>query len=63
MRIVACGPSKHSINQVAHEIVVREYRFDPISTLGKENCTVGALRARATHVDTSVKSTLGLKPR
>jgi predicted TIM-barrel fold metal-dependent hydrolase len=50
------------INKVTHKNVMREYSFDPISKLGRENCTVGALRAKATHVDTSVKSTPGLKP-
>jgi predicted TIM-barrel fold metal-dependent hydrolase len=50
------------INKVTHENVMREYRFDPIAMLGRENCTVGALRAKATHVDTSLKSTPGLKP-
>lgn len=50
------------INKVTHENVMREYSFDPISLIGRENCTVGALRAQATHVDTTVKSTPGLKP-
>lgn len=50
------------INKVTHENVMREYNFDPISILGRENCTVGALRKQAAHVDTSVKSTPGLKP-
>ncbi|MFV8817960.1 amidohydrolase family protein [Haliea sp. E17] len=50
------------INKITHENVMREYSFDPISILGRENCTVGALRAQAAHVDTSVKSTSGLKP-
>ncbi len=50
------------INKVTHENVMREYNFDPISILGRENCTVGALRKQAAHVDTSEKSTPGLKP-
>ncbi len=50
------------INKITHENVMREYSFDPISQLGRENCTVGALRAQATHVDTSVKSAAGLNP-
>ncbi len=50
------------INKVTHENVMRLYNFDPISKLGRENCTVGALRAQAAHVDTSVKATPGLNP-
>ena len=41
---------------------MREYNFDPIAILGRENCTVGALRAQAADVDTAVKSTPGYKP-
>lgn len=50
------------VDKVTHKNVMREYSFDPISLLGRENCTVGALRAQAAHVDTSVRSTPGLKP-
>lgn len=50
------------INKVTHENVMREYQFDPISILGRENCTVGALREQAKDVDTTVKSTPGYKP-
>lgn len=50
------------IHKVTHENVMRLYSFDPISKLGRENCTVGALRAQASHVDTTLKATPGLKP-
>ena len=40
---------------------MREFRWDPFAVLGRENCTVGALRAKATQVDTSPKSRGGLK--
>ncbi len=50
------------INKVTHENVMRLYSFDPISMLGRENCTVGALRAQARDVDITVKATPGLKP-
>ena len=53
---------EHVINKVTHENVIREYSFDPLAILGRENCTVGALRAQATHVDTTPKATPGLKP-
>ena len=38
------------INKVTHENVMREYSYDPFLILGRENCTVKALRAQATHV-------------
>jgi|SRR5690554_3836374 len=47
------------INKITHENVMREFSFDPISKLGRENCTVGALRAQATHVDTAPRANLG----
>lgn len=50
------------INKVTHENAMRAYSFDPISILGRENCTVGALRAQAKDVDTTVRSTPGYKP-
>lgn len=50
------------INKITHENVMREYNFDPISILGRENCTVAALRAKATHVDTAERATPGLNP-
>jgi hypothetical protein len=30
---------------------MRHYRFDPFAKVAKEECTVGALRARAADVD------------
>ncbi len=48
------------INKVSHANVMREYNYDPFSILGgRANCTVGALRAKATHVDTSIRANLG----
>ncbi len=37
---------------------MREFSYDPFSILGRENCTVGALRAQAKHV--SVEPMLGM---
>ena len=48
-----------TINQITHLNAMREYSYDPFSLLGRENCTVGALRAKATHVDVSPRSNLG----
>jgi predicted TIM-barrel fold metal-dependent hydrolase len=44
------------INKISHQNVFRFYGIDPVAKLGRENCTVAALRSRATHVDVSVKS-------
>ena len=33
---------------------MRLYKYDPFSVLGKENCTVGALRAQAEGWDVSI---------
>jgi predicted TIM-barrel fold metal-dependent hydrolase len=52
------------INKVTHQNAMREFSFDPISTLGRENCTVGALRqqAAAAGVDTQPASMGGANP-
>jgi predicted TIM-barrel fold metal-dependent hydrolase len=50
---------KQSIDKVTHQNAMRHYSFDPISILGRENCTVGALRKQAAHVDTTPKAGQG----
>jgi len=50
---------KELIDKVTHLNVMREFNFDPFSILGRENCTVGALRAKATHVNTKPLAGLG----
>lgn len=47
------------IDKISHGNAMREFRYDPIALLGRENCTVGALRAKATHVDTRAVAGLG----
>lgn len=47
------------IAKITHGNAMREFRYDPISLLGRENCTVGALRARAGHIDTRAVAGLG----
>ena len=37
---------------------MREFSYDPFPLLGRENCTVGALRAQATHVN--IEPALGM---
>jgi predicted TIM-barrel fold metal-dependent hydrolase len=53
---------REEIDKITHLNTMREFRWDPLSILGRENCTVGALRAKATHVDTRPLSKAGLKP-
>jgi predicted TIM-barrel fold metal-dependent hydrolase len=53
------GLSKQTIDNITHLNVMREYNYDPFSLLGRENCTVGALRAQAGHVDITPREGLG----
>jgi hypothetical protein len=46
------------INKITHLNATREFSYDPFAVLGREQCTVGALRAQATHV--SIEPALGL---
>ena len=46
------------INKIGHQNAMREFSYDPFAILGRENCTVGALRAQARHV--SVEPMLGM---
>ena len=52
------GLSDEEINKVTHLNAIKYFNFDPIALLGRENCTVGALRERAKQagVDTREKS-------
>jgi predicted TIM-barrel fold metal-dependent hydrolase len=43
------------INAITHENAMRAYNFEPFKHKPKAECTVAALRAQATHVDTTVK--------
>lgn len=50
---------RETIDKITHGNAMREFRYDPFPILGRENCTVGALRARARHVDTRPVAGLG----
>jgi len=50
---------KEMIDKVTHLNAMREFSFDPFAIHGRENCTVGALRAQATHVSTEPALGLG----
>ena len=55
---------RETVDQISHLNAMREYSYDPFAVLGgKANCTVGALRAQAAHVDVSPREGLGgLRP-
>ncbi len=44
------------INKISHENVFRFYEINPFEQLGKENCTVAALRELGKDVDVSIQS-------
>jgi len=50
------GMSDRLIDKITHRNAMEFFNFDPFAILGRENCTVAALRAKATGVDTSVRS-------
>ncbi len=47
------------IDLITHKNAMRCYNFDPFKHLKREECTVGALRAKAKHVDLSYTETKG----
>jgi len=53
------GMPREVVDKVTHANAMREYSYDPFSSLGRENCTVGALRAKATHVNVEPRYNLG----
>jgi predicted TIM-barrel fold metal-dependent hydrolase len=50
------GIPDDEVDKMTHLNAMRAYQFDPFSIRPKEQCTVGALRAEAFDVDTSVRS-------
>jgi predicted TIM-barrel fold metal-dependent hydrolase len=44
------------IDKITHENALRWYGYEPFSDIPKQEATVGALRAHATDVDTSIRS-------
>ena len=50
------GVSDAEIDAITHENAIRLFHYDPFSVIPKEQATVGALRAKATGVDTSPRS-------
>jgi hypothetical protein len=52
----ASNCSDEDIDKITHANAMRLYNYDPFSVLGKENCTVGALRRQAEGWDISIKA-------
>jgi len=50
--------SDHDVDRMTHINAMRHFHYDPLTALGgRENCTVGALRAKAAGHDVSIRST------
>ncbi|MGE0383287.1 MAG: amidohydrolase family protein [Gammaproteobacteria bacterium] len=60
----AAGCTDEEIEKITHLTAMRALNVDPIARLGgRANCTVGALRAKATHVDlTELRNVGGIPP-
>ncbi len=51
------GVSDHDIDRITHLNAMHHFSFDPFSVMAREDCTVGALRARAAGHDVSIRAT------
>jgi hypothetical protein len=49
-----------TIDKITHINAMREFSYDPISLLGREACTVGALKAKAAAVPVNTAPILGM---
>ena len=56
------GLPKQEIDQITHLNAMKHFQYDPFSVIPREQCTVGALREQAKHVDVSFQSGGGGKP-
>jgi predicted TIM-barrel fold metal-dependent hydrolase len=56
------GVPDDEIRKMTHENAMREFRLDSFGILGRERCSVSALRARSPDVDVSVRSQRGGTP-
>jgi predicted TIM-barrel fold metal-dependent hydrolase len=54
------GCTDEEINKITHLNAMRMFQFDPFKIMPREQCTVGALRASAAHVDTSYLPSTGI---
>lgn len=56
------GVSDDEVDLITHANAMRWFRLNSFEILGRQNCTVGALRAQAGGVDLSIRSGLGGTP-
>jgi hypothetical protein len=56
------GVPDDEVDLITHGNAMRWFRLESFEILGRENCTVGALRAQAREVDLSLRRGLGGKP-
>jgi predicted TIM-barrel fold metal-dependent hydrolase len=56
------GVSDDDIDAITHRNAMRHYRYDPFARWPREQCTVGALRARAADVDVTPRARGGVAP-
>src|SRR3984957_8623461 len=50
------GIPDDEVDKMTHRNAMRVFQFDPFAVRPRESCTVGALRAEASDVDTSIRS-------
>jgi predicted TIM-barrel fold metal-dependent hydrolase len=48
--------SDDDVNMITHLNAMKHFQYDPFSILGRENCTVGALRRSAAGHDVAIRS-------
>jgi hypothetical protein len=53
---------REEIDKITHGNAMRFLNIDPFQHIDRKDATVGALRAKATHVNTELMSAGGLKP-
>ena len=51
LRILKAIRGFAEINKITHQNAMRHFRYDPFAHIAREECTVGALRSKAAHVD------------
>ena len=59
---LAADVPDEEIDKITHQNALNAYSLDSFAALGRENCTVGALRAQAAHVDTTPRTQGGAAP-
>ncbi len=57
------GVPDDEIDAMTHLNAMRAFHYDPFAIFGRENCTVGALRAQAQHIDITPRSFNAGKPK